>query len=525
MTPDPESTADLHQRLASLRARLEAVSRRWTVGSYEDLIELFVVLLPRTLDSERATVFVVEPGTERIWSKIGTGLRERQIEAPREESIVGRAVSSGRWIIENRPSPAQGFHRTVDASTGFITRNLVCVPIRSPAGHGVSGAVEVLNRRGGKPFTEGDAALLQRAADYLAIAIEGVLVNQEIRAIGLDLDREVERLKTAYLGDVPLVAESPAMRAALGMVRTLAATPVNVLIQGENGTGKEVMARLLRDLSDRRERPFIAVNCASIPETLMESEFLGFERGAFTGAVASRGGRFEEAAGGTLFLDEVADLPLSIQPKFLRAIQEGEGTRLGSGQVRRYDFRVVSASNRDLRAAVARGAFREDLFYRLFAVEVRVPPLRERPEDIPALAHAFLQDTCRRFGKEILGFAPEVLTLFERHPWPGNVRQLKREVERLVALTPHGQTITLDRCSDEVLRGPGGQQPGDASDMNLPRRLAALETDLVRRALAATKGQRSRAAALLGVTRQGLHKKLRRMGLPAAGATPEGSRY
>ena len=501
--------ADLHQRLAALRARLEHVSRGWAEGSYEALIRVLVELLPAALDSERATVFVAEPGETPIWAKIGTGIRERQIEAPRAESVVGRTVTSGRPVVENRPSLSSGFHRETDSRTGFETRNLACVPIPSPSGHGFIGAVEVLNHRSGG-FGEADVALLERVAGQLGAAVESVLVNREIRAVGAGLDQEVQRLRSNYLGDVPLVAESPAMRSVIQMVRTLATTPVNVLVQGENGTGKEVVARLLHDLGERRERPFVAVNCASIPETLMESEFFGFERGAFTGAVASRGGRFEEAAGGTLFLDEVADLPLSIQPKFLRAIQEGEGTRLGSGQVRRYDFRVISASNRDLRAAVARGAFREDLFYRLFAVEVRVPPLRERPEDVAELTRAFLVDTARRFGRPQPTLSPGVLALFEAYPWPGNVRQLKRELERLVALTPPGESLGLERCSEELRHWPGVPAVAEGNGLNLPRQVEALESELIRRALAASGGQRTRAAALLGITRQGLHKKLRR---------------
>ncbi|MCU0935196.1 MAG: sigma-54-dependent Fis family transcriptional regulator [Gammaproteobacteria bacterium] len=512
MTDSTPTASDLHQRLAALQVRLDRVSRGWAEGSYEALIGLLVELLPRALDSERATVFVAEPGAASIWAKHGTGIRERQIEAPREDSVVGRAVTTGRPVVENRPSPEGGFHREADSRTGFETRNLVCVPIASPAGHGVIGAVQVLNRRSGD-FGDADVALLQRVAGELGAAVESVLVNREIRAVSAGLDREVRRLRTAYLGDVPLVAESPAMRAVIEMARTLAATPVNVLVQGENGTGKEVVARLLHDLSDRRERPFVAVNCASIPETLMESEFFGFERGAFTGAVASRGGRFEEATGGTLFLDEVADLPLSIQPKFLRAIQESEGTRLGSGQVRHYDFRVVSASNRDLRAAVARGAFREDLFYRLFAVEIRVPPLRERPEDVPPLTQAFLVDTARRFGRRAPDLTPGVLALFEAHPWPGNVRQLKREVERLVALTPAGAPLSPEQCSEELLQAPGALAATERQGLQLPRRVEALEADLIRRALAASGGQRTGAAALLGITRQGLHKKLRRLGI------------
>jgi transcriptional regulator with GAF, ATPase, and Fis domain len=506
----PEPVSDVQARLARLRRRLDAAQQVWSSRGHEDVVAFYVDILPRLMGCERATLFLVDPAGDRIWSKVGTLIGEQQIVAPPQDSVVGRVVATGHWVVENDPSPERGFHREVAARTGFVTRNLVCAPIRSPAGHGVTGALQVLNRQGAAPFSEADAALLQRVADHLAGAVESLVVHDEVRRLSRRLDRELVWLRSAYLGDVPLVAESASMRAVMDMVRTLSATPVNVLIQGENGTGKEVIARLLHELGERRDRPFIAVNCASIPETLMESEFFGFERGAFTGAVASHHGRFEEAAGGTLFLDEVADLPLSIQPKFLRAIQEGEGSRLGSSQVRRYDFRVISASNRDLRAAVARGAFREDLFYRLFAVEVRVPPLRERPEDVVPLARAFLRDTSRRFGKAVAGFSPPVVAAFERHPWPGNVRQLKREVERLVALTPAGETVPLELCSDE-LRGAAAGAGGGG--LNLPARVQALEVSLIHEALRTSRGQRAQAARLLGITRQGLHKKLKRLGV------------
>jgi transcriptional regulator with PAS, ATPase and Fis domain len=348
------------------------------------------------------------------------------------------------------------------------------------------------------------------------MAIENILINEEMLQISSRLDAEVAQLRSSYLGDVPFVAESRAMRRVLDLVRMVSQTPVNVFIHGENGTGKEVIARMIHENSERWDRPFVAVNCASIPETLMESEFFGYEKGAFTGAVGSRAGRFEEADGGTLFLDEIADMPLSMQPKFLRAIQESEGSRLGSNRLRHYDLRIISASNRDLREAVRRGEFREDLFYRLFAVEIHIPPLRERREDIVPLVHAFFAEVGQRFKKRLGSVSPEVLSLLERHPWPGNVRQLRREIERLVALTPDGGAPGIEVCSEDLRRQElAGAVPQDRQ-MNLPERVQALEIDLIREALRLSGGNKVRASALLGITRQGLHKKLRRYGMEAA---------
>lgn len=510
------TSAEVRQRLASLQARLDAVNRAWTVHNYEALLAFYVDIMPKLMDAERCTIFTVELRTEKIWSAIGTDIREREIEAPKEDSLVGRAVSTGKVIIENNLSKRPGFHREVEAQTGFQTRNLVCAPIRSLTGHSITGAVQILNRRGDRPFTQEDGALAQEVADYLAMAIENIIVNQEILRITNRLNHEVSEFRTAYLGDVPFIAESQAMRGVLDMVRMVSTTPVNVFIHGENGTGKEVIARLVHENSSRWDKPFVAVNCASIPENLMESEFFGYDKGAFTGAGNSRMGRFEEAESGILFLDEVADMPVSIQPKFLRAIQEGEGQRLGSNKLRRYDLRIISATNQDLRNAVREGRFREDLFYRLFAVEIYIPPLRERREDIAPLAHTFYEDISRRFNKKLSGFSPEVMSLFERHPWPGNVRQLRREVERLVALTPEGQPMSLETCSGELRNYDPGTLASSEASLMMPDRVRDLEVDLIHRALNESRGNKVIASRLLGITRQGLHKKIKRYNIMQA---------
>lgn len=321
------------------------------------------------------------------------------------------------------------------------------------------------------------------------------------------------RFDKGYFRDIPFVAESPAMHSVLNKVRLVSATPVSVIIQGENGTGKELIARMIHEESKRRHQSFVAVNCAAIPETLVESEFFGYEKGAFTGANASRKGYFEEACGGTLFLDEVADMPMSIQPKFLRAIQEREGYRLGGKRLIKYDVRMISATNKNLKQEVEAGRFREDLFFRLFSVEIYIAPLRERKEDIAPMAFAFLDDVCTRFEKKVAGFSPDVISLFEEFQWPGNVRQLRREVERMVALTPSGEQITLDKCSGDLLRSVMKTTTAEAPDrlhLPLPDQVKSLEVRLIRQALKETDGNRTRAAELLGITRQGLQKKIKR---------------
>ncbi len=500
-------------RLTNLKMRLEEVNRAWTINDYESLLKFYVAIVPKIMDAQRCSIFIVEPGTERIWLKFGTGLKEKEFEPPRGGTVVGRAISTGQLVIENDLGRRHGFHTEVASKTGFITRNLVCAPIKSLTEQSVTGAIQVLNKHGEKIFTTEDGILLQEVTNYLAMAIENIMLNQEILQISNELNHEIEQLRKEHTGDVRFIAESRVMRSVLESVRIVSMTPVNVLLQGESGTGKELVARMIHDGGDRRDRPFVAVNCASIPENLMESEFFGYEKGAFTGAVSSRKGRFEEADGGILFLDEIADMPLVIQPKFLRAIQEGEGSRLGSNKLIRYNLRIISASNKDIRKEVKDGRFREDLFYRLFSVEIHIPPLRERQEDIVPLAMLFLKNVSQRFKKKVAGFSPEVLNFFEDYPWPGNVRQLRHEVERLIALTPEGERITLANFSQELQdwRNPRGiTEPEDLTAHSLSEKVKVMEIRYINKALEETHGNKRRASMLLGITRQGLDKKIKR---------------
>lgn len=506
----------IRQRLVTLKSLLDRITRAWTNQDYENLMRFFVVSFPPLVQAERCSIFIYGPDSEKAWLKFGTGLKEKEIVAPKEGSIVGRTISSGATIFGSGLEKHSGFHALVDQKTDFVTRNLISVPIFSLAEKRCIGAVQVLNKQGSDGFTKEDERLLQQVIRYLALAIEHNIITEEMIGISKHMHEEMARSEYSTPGGHHFIADSPAMRQTLEMVRQIGSLPVNVFITGESGTGKEVIARMIHEQSaERRSRPFVAVNCSAIPENLMESEFFGYEKGAFTGAVSSRMGRFEEAAGGTLFLDEISEMPLAIQPKFLRAIQEKEGMRLGGNRLHRYDFRIISASAKNLQDEVAAGRFREDLFFRLFSVDMTLPPLRERVLDILPLAMMFLEVVNRRFNKKVLGFSPETLARFESFSWPGNVRQLEHEVERLVALTPDGEIISVAHCSLPAQAYNSDPAHQALETLSLPQQRERLEIRLIRTALEKTQGNKLQAAQLLEITRQSLHNKIRQYGIEA----------
>lgn len=506
---------DVSHRLHDLKIRLEQVNRAWTLNDYESLLKFYIGIVPKIMDAELCSIFMVEPDTDNIWLKYSSDLKEKEIKAPKEGSVIGESIATGKWIAANDLSKS-GYHAELASKTRFRTRNLICAPIKSLTEQSIAGAIEVLNKNNGKDFTSEDGELLQKIADYLSMALESVLLNQEIYLISDQLDRVADRI---WEEDVQFIAKSRVMQNVLNTVRAISSTPVNVLIHGESGSGKELIARMIHKRSDRRDRPLVSVNCASIPENLVESEFFGYEKGAFTGAVSSRRGFFEEADKGILFLDEIGDMPLLMQPKFLRAIQEGEGCRLGSNKRVLYDLRIISATNKDLRKEVSEGNFREDLFYRIFSVEIYIPPLRERREDIIPLATLFLTNVNRKFSKRIASFSPEIISFFEGYPWPGNVRQLLHEVERLVALTPEGESMSVINCSPELRNWSSSRSIADIRDnpsLFMPAKVRELEIRCIKDALKETGGNKLKTSRLLGITRPGLDKKLKRYGISSS---------
>ncbi len=360
---------------------------------------------------------------------------------------------------------------------------------------------------------------LQLVANQVAVAVENALAFQEIEVAFQEIAALKDRLakEKAYLEEEArteqhfgeIIGESPALSRVLKQVETVAPTDSTVLIRGETGTGKELIARALHDLSPRRGRTFVKLNCAAIPTGLLESELFGHEKGAFTGAIGQKVGRFELAHRGTLFLDEVGDIPLELQPKLLRVLQEQEFERLGGTATINVDVRLVSATNRDLARMVADGRFREDLYYRLNVFPVVLPPLRERPDDIPRLVRHFTQRFARRMGRQIETISTAVMEALMRYLWPGNVRELQNVIERAVILSP-----------GPLLQVPLGDLPPAAAQAQVPAgapgTLADAERDHILGVLRDTGwvlGGPNGAADRLGMKRTTLQSKMKKLGI------------
>ncbi|NOZ95142.1 MAG: sigma-54-dependent Fis family transcriptional regulator [Acidobacteria bacterium] len=312
-----------------------------------------------------------------------------------------------------------------------------------------------------------------------------------------------------------IIGRSKAMQEVFELIQVVAESDSSVLVQGESGTGKEIVASAIHYNSPRRARPYIRVSCASLPESLIESELFGYERGAFTGASERRLGRFEAANGGTLFLDEIGELPLSFQVKLLRVLQERQIERLGSNRPIDVDVRIVSASLRPLEEEIAEGRFRQDLFFRINTVTIHLPPLRDRREDIPLLAQAFLREFTEERGKDVEGFSDDVMEVFDAYDWPGNVRELRNVVERAL-LFCRGSKVSVEDLPTNFhhLKGSGTVRPAGGV-VKLHEAVARAEIAAIRDALAVTGGRRSRAAELLGVSRKTLWEKMKAYGLEA----------
>ena len=362
-------------------------------------------------------------------------------------------------------------------------------------------------------FTQEDVDLLMRVATQVAIAIENALAYREIGELKNKLADEKlyleEEIRTEYTFE-EIIGESPALKRVLSQVETVATTDSSVLVLGETGTGKEVIARAIHDLSPRRERTFVKVNCAAIPTGLLESELFGHEKGAFTGAIMQKMGRFELAHHGTLFLDEVGDIPLELQPKLLRVLQEKEFERLGSTRTLHVDVRVVAATNRDLTQMVEDRLFRSDLYYRLNVFPIVVPPLRERAEDIPLLVRYFAQKHARRMDRRIETIPAEEMEALTRYQWPGNVRELENLIERAVILS-RGPALHVPL--------PENRFSADAPAAS-PVTLEAAEREHILRALRDTNwviAGPNGAAARLGMKRTTLQSRMAKLGISRPG--------
>jgi len=377
-------------------------------------------------------------------------------------------------------------------------------------------------------------ALKTGAFDYVTKPFDQAEVRAVVRKALRTRDLSATEATRPEEGSAPdrgygIIGESPAIRELCSVLDRASDTPATVLVTGESGTGKELVARALHESSSRAARPFIKINCAAIPRELMEAEFFGYERGAFTGAVASKPGRFELAHGGTLFLDEIGAVPADIQVKLLRALQEGEFERVGGIKTIRADVRLVAATHTELRTSVDTGSFREDLYYRLNVVPIRLPSLRERAVDIPLLATYFVERFNQRLSKRVVGIAPEAEQALVKYSWPGNIRELENVIERAVLfcdgdaihcadlppeLRPEGSEVNKDSgAAEEVDTAASSTVVAEGLKEQVKAAMSRLERELIDKALRQTSGNVTHAARLLKISRKGLQLKMKELGL------------
>jgi Nif-specific regulatory protein len=397
---------------------------------------------------------------------------------------------------------------------GASIRSTIGVPLWK--GDDILGVLQVDNRDAPAMLNQEDVEVLTVLAANASLAIFAARLIQRLSAAEERLNKEnafLKRREEKRNGAQPILGESQAMTTVLGQLDKVAETRVTVLIEGETGTGKELIASALHYRSKRRDKLFVTQNCAAMPENLLESELFGHKRGAFTGATEEKKGLFEIADGGTLFLDEVTEMALALQSKLLRVLQEGEIRPVGATHAKHVNVRIVAASNRNLEKEVAAGRFREDLYYRLKVFPLRVPPLRERRDDVPILARAFLARYASEFGKSVAGFAQQALELLTAYDWPGNVRELQNEMQRVVIDVDDGGFVTKEVLSPRIRQIEGLVERAGSSKGSLRDMMDSVEKYLLLESLREHNHNKTSAAKTLGITREGLHKKLRQFGI------------
>lgn len=490
--------ADVGTRADRLKAILDLAGKFAKTRETVPLLELIAGEACRLLDCDRASIFIRDEVRKEVVARPAVGLTD--LRFPDNVGVVGEVLRRGEPILVADTASDPRFGKQVDEKTGYQTRNLIAVPLHGGNGKTV-GVFEAMNKRE-NGFTTNDVESLQMLGVQAALALENTQERE-------DLIRSRTQLTERVTEGVRLIGESPAINALRATVERLALIDLPVLLLGESGTGKEVVAQSLHFQGSRANHPFVAVNCAAITETLLESELFGHEAGAFTDAREARQGKFELADGGTLFLDEIGDMSASGQAKLLRVLEQKVVTRVGGSRSIPVDVRIVAATNANLRELVRQNKFREDLYYRLGVVTQPLPPLRERPEDILPLAEHFISHFRIQARRPRLALSVEARRRLQAHSWPGNVRELRNLMERLAFLAP-GERIEPEDLQFMLSPERDGHLEPDF-DLGLTEATKEFQRDFIGQAVRRVKGNMSDAARLLGLHRSNLYRKMRQL--------------
>jgi Nif-specific regulatory protein len=453
------------------------------------------------LEAERGCIVMVNEFSDRGFDVVANKdfFSEKDVdESTASSSVIKKVLSGGEPVLTFDALSDERF----EASRSIVVQqimSIICVPLRLQ--DKTIGAIYLDSKRARGKFNNETLKFLAVFGHLAAAAVENARRYDSLKSENARLKNEVDSTRL-FQG---IIGKSKAWKSALDLVQRVVDTDISVLISGESGTGKELIARAIHSQGARHEMPFIAINCSAIPEQLLESELFGYKKGAFTGASMDKKGLMEYADGGTLFLDEVADLSPALQAKLLRVLQDKEIRRLGGSEVKKVNIRILSATNKDLREEIKKGNFREDLYFRLNVVEIHLPPLRDRVEDIPILANYFVKKACETHGRNVKRISSSAMSMLLKHPWYGNVRELQNTIERAVVLS-RGEELTEDDLKLHQHSVEGVLETGVT--------LEEFERKLVEKTLMETGGNRTRTAEKLGVSLRWLQYRLKEWNSP-----------
>jgi transcriptional regulator with GAF, ATPase, and Fis domain len=455
----------------------------------------------QSVKSEAASLLLINPITNNLYFKTSSGNVAvlKNLSLKMGEGIAGWVAQHRKSVLVNKVKDDPRHKKDIDKKTGFVTHSIIAAPVEYQGQ--ILGTLEVLNPKEKPQFDEADLVLVEALASQVAIAIRYCVSYTKLNEENIELKKAINLENT-------IIGQSKAIREVIQLAEKVAPFDVTVLLTGESGTGKELVARLIHERSPRREKPFIAVNCSALPENLIESELFGHEKGAFTGAITKRKGKFEIASEGTLFLDEIGDMNFSVQAKILRVLETGVIERIGSDELIRTNVRIIAATNKNLRLLLDEQNFREDLYYRLNEIHIEIPPLKERRSDIPLLTNHFLHLFSNLFQKNITGVSEEVLNHFINHEWPGNIREMKNVIKASVILSDN-QTISLNSLPEEIRRTKGQKE-------FLSKEIESLEwieKQHIIKLLMENDWNKSKTALKLNISRPTLDAKIKQYGI------------
>ena len=462
-----------------------------SVEDLDQLLELIIETATRMMNAKASSLLLVDQKTKRLYFKVATGDKKddvKKFEIELGQGIAGHVAVTGEPLLIPDVTKDPRWYKELSDSIGFETRSIVCVPMKIE--DETIGVVEIIDKTDGKPIKESDIKLLTVFAELAALAIKSARKIAHVK-------RENKDLKEALGSKYQIIGDCPALRKVISDAFKVANSKTSTLIVGESGTGKELLARLIHRAGNRKDDPLIVLNCAALPETLLEDELFGHERGSFTGAVDRKVGKFELADKGTIFLDEIGEMSPGMQAKLLRVLQEEVFYRIGGNVPIHVDVRVIAATNKDITKEVMEGGFREDLFYRLNVVQIHMPSLRERKEDISLLTDYFLNIFRKDKGVTRLSISSKAIEKMLQYHWPGNVRELRNALERAVVLGNGREVLPEDLPIFNANPRHSGFQVG----LSLQEALNAFKKEFIKLNLRHTEGNRSRAAKMLGIQR------------------------